>query len=80
MRRHVVAVTLTFAFAIMGFAGEVREVGAVANEQANCVGHASSAHGRAVGAVISELAQDASTDCGAGGPEPPKKGGPIGDV
>lgn len=79
MRKHVVAAPLTLAFAFTGLAGEVREAGAVAGEQANCAGVAFSTTattgGQAVGELNSTLAEGASTDCD---PDQPKKGAPIG--
>ncbi len=83
MRKIIVIIAaLAFTFALTGLAGVVHEASAVvADEQANCVGEASSTtattNGSAEGEAISELAPGASSDCGDGGPEPPKKREPI---
>ena len=79
MRQHVGAAALTFAFAFVRLAGEVREAGAVADEQANCAGEnlstAATIDDQAVNALNSSLAEGASTDCD---PDQPEKGAPIG--
>lgn len=82
MRKIIVTAGLAFTFALTGLAGVVHEASAViVDEQANCVGETSSTtattNGSVEGDVINELAPSASSDCGDGGPEPPKKREPI---
>jgi hypothetical protein len=78
MRKVFITAILAFSMALTGLAGVALEAGAVADEQANCVGEVSSTSATTVdGELTSELAQEASSNCGEGGPEPPKKKEPI---
>ncbi len=81
MRKIFFTAMLAFTLALTGLAGVALEAGAVADEQANCVGEVSSTvattDGSVIGELSSELAQEASSNCGEGGPEPSKKKEPI---